>query len=191
MDLKKAWHNTAFFLMEGALGERLKREYGLVFDGQIAMAGLIYQKKGRAALGQLWRQYREIADFYQIPFLATTPTRRANKERVFQSPYASSSVIADNVHFLRQLQQEKTTPMFIGGLMGCAGDAYSGAPGLDTVAAKKFHYWAAAQFAQSGVDFLYAGIMPCLPEAIGMAQAMAETGVPYLISFMIKKTAVY
>jgi S-methylmethionine-dependent homocysteine/selenocysteine methylase len=36
-------------------------------------------------------------------------------------------------------------------------------------------------------DFLYAGIMPALPEAVGMAQAMADSGLPYIISFMIRQ----
>lgn len=33
-------------LMEGALGERLKREYRIKFDEYVAMAGLIYDSKG-------------------------------------------------------------------------------------------------------------------------------------------------
>ena len=32
-------------LMEGALGERLKREYHIRFDEYVAMAGLIYSLK--------------------------------------------------------------------------------------------------------------------------------------------------
>lgn len=68
--------------MEGALGERLKREYHLTFDEHIAMAKLIYQEEGVMALKKLWTEYYEIAKKYKLPFLATTPTRRANKERV-------------------------------------------------------------------------------------------------------------
>lgn len=186
MDFQTAWAEYDVFLMEGALGERLKREYGLVFDEQVAMASLVYQEMGRTALKALWQEYREIADMQQLPFLATTPTRRANWERVEKSGFCKT-MLQENVAFLREIQQEKKTPMFIGGLMGCKGDAYSGAPGLSTAEAKSFHIWQADLFAQSGVDFLYAGIMPCLPEAIGMAQAMAETEVPYIISFMIRK----
>ena len=63
-------------LMEGALGERLKREYGLIFDEQVAMAGLVYTKEGRTALKELWNGYLSIAKKYRVPFLATTPTDR-------------------------------------------------------------------------------------------------------------------
>ena len=37
------------------------------------------------------------------------------------------------------------------------------------------------------IDFLFAGIMPEVNEAAGMARAMAETGIPYIISFMVRK----
>lgn len=44
----------------------------------------------------------------------------------------------------------------------------------------------AGKFRDSGVDFLFAGIMPALSEAIGMANAMESTELPYIISFMIR-----
>lgn len=43
--------------MEGALGERLKREYGLSINGEVAMTSLIYEDKGKEALASLWGQY--------------------------------------------------------------------------------------------------------------------------------------
>lgn len=52
--------------------------------------------------------------------------------------------------------------------------------------AEEFHGWQANLFRDAGVDFLYAGIMPALKEALGMADAMAKTGVPYIISFMLR-----
>lgn len=77
--------------------------------------------------------------------------------------------------------------MYIGALMGCRGDAYLGDAVLPSAQAKEFHSWAADIFAEAGAEFLYAGIMPALQEAIGMAQAMEQTGLPYIISFMIRK----
>lgn len=50
-----------------------------------------------------------------------------------------------------------------------------------------FHSWQANLFKESNVDFLYAGIMPTLKETIGMAKAMGNTKLPYIISFMIRK----
>ena len=46
--------NRKSILMEGALGERLKREYHLAFDKNVVMAGLVYSENGRNALEELW-----------------------------------------------------------------------------------------------------------------------------------------
>ncbi len=41
---------------------------------------------------------------------------------------------------------------------------------------------------EAGVDFLYAALIPTLPEAAGMAWAMAETGIPYIVCFTIQRS---
>ncbi len=173
-------------LMEGALGTRLREEYQLAFDEKVAMAIMIYSEQGRAALRELWTGYMQIAQDFELPFLATTPTRRANWERIgSQHP---STILEDNVHFLQSIQQNSLTPMYIGGMMGCRGDAYTGADAMETATARQFHYWQAERLAATGINFLYAAIMPTLPESIGMAQAMSDTGLPYIISFTLLKT---
>ena len=186
MDFKTCIEKRNSILMEGALGERLKREYHLNFDKHVAMAKLIYDTNGRLALKSLWQEYVNIAIKYKLPFMATTPTRRANKERVEQAG-CDSSIIIDNVNFLRNIQQESGLEMYVGGLMGCRGDAYTGENALSERDARIFHKWQADLFCTAKADFLYAGIMPTLPEATGMAQAMSETGLPYIISFTIQK----
>ena len=178
--------------MEGALGERLKREYGLQFDEQVAMAALVRSSDGRRALSALWREYAAIARQAGVPFLATTPTRRANRERMARAGF-SADLMAENVRFLREqlafrrVLDADLPPVFAGGLMGCRGDAYTGEGCLPQEEAFAFHSWQADAFCRAGADFLYAGILPTLPEAIGMAQAMSGTGLPYLISFTIQR----
>ena len=71
--------------------------------------------------------------------------------------------------------------------MGCKGDAYRATEALAAEESQEFHFWQANEFKQAGADFLYAGIMPSLPEAMGMAKAMEKTELPYIISFMIRK----
>jgi len=172
-------------LMEGALGERLKREFGLDISSNVGMGSLVYNAKGRYALRCLWLQYLAIAKEYGLPFLATTPTRRANHKRVLQSGQPIS-IIKDNVKFLQSVLAEINHQSYLGGLMGCSGDAYTGEGNLSEDDAFKFHRWQAGEFAEIGTNFLFAGIMPTLPEAAGMARAMAETQLPYIISFTIK-----
>ncbi|GHU40456.1 homocysteine S-methyltransferase [Clostridia bacterium] len=174
-------------LMEGALGERLKRDYKLTFDKNVALAGLVYDEEGRQALKKLWTEYIDIAIRYKMPFIATTPTRRANEERVNKSEY-NENIIRDNVDFLKSIRNcYSKEAIYLGGLMGCKGDAYKANEVLSRSQAADFHSWQAALFQNAKVDFLYAGIMPALEETLGMSEAMAKTDLPYIISFMIRK----
>lgn len=188
MDFETCFRQSRYLILEGALGERLKREYGIKIDGPAAIAPLVTQPAGRAALRELWGQYRAVVRRHRLPFLATTPTRRANRERTALAGY-DAQLLRESVAFLREVREQTggTEGMYIGALMGCRGDAYLGDAVLPSAQAKEFHSWAADIFAEAGAEFLYAGIMPALPEAIGMAQAMEQTGLPYIISFMIRK----
>lgn len=167
------------------MGERLKREYRLEPDPVVALAAMVETERGRAALREIWGEYIAIAYTYHLPFLATTPTRRANRERIGLSGFGDS-LLNDNVDFLREIRAESPIPMYVGGLMGCKGDAYTGEGALCEQEAREFHIWQARALAEAGVDFLMAGIMPTLPEAAGMARAMSETSLPYLVSFTIQ-----
>lgn len=185
MNFRECIKKCPTILMEGALGERLKREYHISFDEHIAMAGLIYESKGLKALSELWNGYIDIARRYGLPFLATTPTRRANKDRISLSRY-SERIIGDNVRFLRNIQKKADINMYVGGLMGCRGDAYTANGALSEEDAYNFHKWTAEHFLKAEVDFLYAGIMPSLPEAAGLAKAASDMNLPYIISFTIQ-----
>ena len=146
--------------------------------------GPIAMLEGRAALLRLWREYRDIAWAHGLPFFATTPTRRANRARMERAGHGPE-LIAQNVALLRSLAQGG--PMCVGGLMGCRGDAYTGEGALPRQEARAFHRWQAEAFRRAGADFLLAGILPTAPEAQGMAQAMAETGLPYVLSLTLRR----
>jgi S-methylmethionine-dependent homocysteine/selenocysteine methylase len=184
MDFVSCLDSSPNVLMEGALGERLKREYRLQLDEHVALAGLAYDIRGRAALTELWSEYAAIAHRHDLPLLAATPTRRANQERVAASRY-DAAIIRDNVELLRAVQQEAPADVLVGGLMGCRGDAYRATDVLHVGEARSFHSWQGALFEEAGVDFLYAGIMPALAEATGIALAMGDSGLPYVISLMV------
>ncbi|HEX3043841.1 MAG TPA: homocysteine S-methyltransferase family protein [Bacillota bacterium] len=187
MNFEECFHTFKFILMEGALSERLKREFHINSNNRIGLAEHIYNHQASQILLLLFKQYIDIAEKFDLPIMLTTPTRRANQERVLSSPYKNNNVIWDNVEHLMKLKKETSTSVYIGGLMGCKGDAYSITEVLSIDQALKFHSWQTDLFAQAKVDFLYAGIMPALSEAIGMAKAMELTGLPYIISFMIRQ----
>ncbi len=186
MNFTDCMKNSNSILMEAALGERLKREYHLILDEDVVMAALVYSENGRRALKELWGEYAQIAAINHLPFLATTPTRRTNQERVKRSRF-DSSIIKKNVKLLREVQEIQNVEMYSGGLIGCKGDAFTGEDALDLESSKDFHEWEVRLFAEAGVDFLYAALFPNVEETAGMALAIEKYQLPYIISFTIKK----
>lgn len=174
-------------LTEGAIGQRMEREYGIAPDPDIVYAALPYRKNSRRALAELYRQYLGIARDYGLPMLLTTNTRRANRDRVLRSSYRDQNVMADYASFLRDIASDFPVEVYIGGMMGCKNDAYRGDEGLTFEEAVAYHAWQADQLREAPVDYLFAGIIPTKDEAMGMAKVMARVGKPYIISLMLRK----
>lgn len=184
---EQIFRESKIVLTEGALAVRLKSEYHITMDKHIAQAGIIYSYP--QLLKKLYKQYIDIVVRHNLPIMLMTPTRKANFISVAESAYSSENVIADNCRFLNEIRDQYpgySGKMLVGGHMGCRGDAYSGenTPGVDE--SFEFHRVQAGVFKSQEIDFLFAGIMPAADEALGMAMAMAETGIPYIISFMIR-----
>ncbi|MDO4584578.1 MAG: homocysteine S-methyltransferase family protein [Planctomycetia bacterium] len=186
MKLKNNLIGHTSLLMEGGLEERLRREYGFSRDEKIHFTALVRSEAGRKALAELWNQYLAIARRYHLPFLAATPTRRANQERLFQAG-EDFSLVRENVAFLREIQATSGWEMAIGGTMGCRGDAYTGEGALSENEAYDFHQPVVENFHVAGIDYFYPVVLPTLPEAVGMLRAIAETEVPSLIGLTIQR----
>lgn len=184
----KIFHESEIILTEGAVVERLKSEYHVELDRHINHAGLIYSNP--RVLELLYRQYIDIGQKYNLPMMVMTPTRKVNFDSTEKSAFRGKEIIKDACLFLKGIrdQYENSSPrILIGGLLGCKGDAYSSVHALGVDESYQFHRVQTLQFKREAVDFLFAGIMPEINEAIGMARAMAETEIPYIISFMIRK----
>jgi homocysteine S-methyltransferase len=176
-------------LGEGAVIERLRRSPGIRLDEHVVNSALIYQETGRTALESICRQYLDIGRRHNLPLLLSTPTWRANRTRIEAAGLAGRDLNGDNTRFLCELRDsygDYADHVAICGLMSCSGDAYNPAEALTTAAAKEFHAWQADALAASDVDFLLAATLPALSEAIGLAQAQAATGLPYMISFVVR-----
>jgi homocysteine S-methyltransferase len=177
-------------LTEGAIVERIRRLDSSLLDPYLAHAPFVYSAAGRSILADLHRQYIEIGRRHDLPILVFTDTWRANYSRLEKAGMAGKDVNGDCVRFLREIIQEYgdyADKVYIGGLIGCKGDAYKPDEALPEQEASSFHSFQINALAMAGVDFLFASTVPSLPEAAGMAAAMASTGVPYVISFMLNR----
>lgn len=176
-------------LGEGAVIERLRRMPDICLDEHVVNSALIYDGHGRSALEGICRQYLAIGRNYDLPLLLSTPTWRAGRERIAAAGLAGRDLNGDNFRFLDALRREQGdygTKVIISGLMSCRGDAYRPEDALSIPEARTFHAWQAEALAVAGVDLLLAATLPALSEAVGLAQAQAATGLPYLVSFVAR-----
>lgn len=169
--------------------ERIRRHPDVALDPFIAHAGLIYDSGGRALLEKIYRQYIDLGRRAGLPFLSLAPTWRANPERLQRSAFAGHRTINRQcVEFLQHIRasyHESGCKIYIGGLLACRGDAYRAAEALSRESARDFHAWQIGELAVAGVDFIKAATLPAHSEALGIADACAARGIPYILSFVI------
>lgn len=183
--------DSPVILGEGDKSVRLKFEFGFTPDQQIGYSSLVYSEEGRAAIRKIFRQYWNIAEKYNLPAFARSPTWRANPERVSKSPYASKNVVDDILKFMFQLRDEMglfASRIAICGILAPKGDAYDPKMALSEEEAFNFHAYQIEQMAKAGADVVSAGPLPSLSEAMGIARRMSALNVTGCISFIVKST---
>lgn len=189
MDFINTINKSSLIFTEGAVVERLRREFNVKLNQHIDHSGLIYDLQGRRILRKIYKQYIDIVQKSNFPMIVFTPTRRSNPERLEMAGLSDTDVNGDCVRFLMETRseyEEYSKRIFIGGLMGCKGDAYKAEEALSAEEALFFHQEQANALANAGVDFLCGTTLPALSEALGLARAMALTGKPYVLSFVIR-----
>lgn len=182
-------NQTPFALTEGSVYERLRRHASIEYDPFLAHASLVYDAPAAEILAQVHRDYLDVGQRYRLPMIALTDTWRASQERIVRSRFSGRAVNEDNARFLCALRDEysaRVAPIFIGGLLACRGDAYRPEEALSKDDAAAFHAPQAQALAQTNIDFLMASTLPAFSEAHGLAVALAETGRPYMLSFVLR-----
>ena len=184
-----AIQTNSFILGQGSMYERLRRSENIELDPQIFHAGLVYGDENRQVLADTLREYLDIGQSYGLPMITTTPTWRANAERIARSGYADARVNKDCAQFMLDLRDsygDKAHPILIGGTTGPKGDGYipQQAPPRDI--AIEFHRPQITALAESKIDFLIAKTLPALDEALGIAQCMADTDMPFVLSLVVR-----
>ena len=136
-------------LGEGAVIERLRRSSEFELDPDIVNSAFIYDKDRRNAISGIYRQYLDIGLKYNLPLLLSTPTWRANRERIAKAGYEKTDVNGDNFRFLDGMRKnygEYANKVVICGLLSCRGDAYNQAEALASTDAHEFHSWHACNW---------------------------------------------
>ncbi len=191
MQLEALLQNTELILAPGSIYERLRRHPSIEFDPDLAHATLIYDPSAAKTLEQVYRDYLDIAQKYRLPMIVATPTWRANQERINRSKFRDYRVNQDNARFMSDIRLSygaAAQPILIGGELGPRGDAYRPEEALSKDEAVSFHAYQVEALAETDVDYLIAATLPAFSEAHGIATAMARTDLPYILSFVIRRS---
>lgn len=188
-----ALDRSDFLLTDGATGTCLEHETAVRLDPVIGPTALVDDNRGRAALEALYLRYLDVGRHHGLPMQVGTPTFRAGPERLRRAGYSDPNdvrrVNADCFRLLTRLREglgDYGVNVYIAGVIGPKGDCYKPeeSPGMDE--ATDHHRAQAEALAEAGVDLLVAATLPAAPEALGVARAMAGTGLPYVISAVIR-----
>ncbi|MHA1953949.1 MAG: homocysteine S-methyltransferase family protein [Candidatus Heimdallarchaeaceae archaeon] len=179
-----------FILGEGAVIERIRRgEFSYDLDKYIVHSGMIYDDTGKQILEKIFNQYISVGHKFDLPIILLTPTWRANPERLKLAGFKDTNVNADCFRFLSDIREKYgnySKKIFIGGLIGCKGDAYKPEEALSSEEAYIFHAPQVEALAEAGVDFLTATGLPSASEALGIARVMEKSHLSYVLSFIIR-----
>ena len=189
MNFAEAVNIFPHIITEGAIIERLKREFNYPLDELLSNSFMIYKNEGKILLEKIYREYIDIAYSADLPIILLTPTWRVNKERTAKANVDMKKINTDAFDFVNTIRKsygDFSNKIFIGGLTGCKGDAYKPDEALNEEAAYSFHKEQMQILANAGVDFLFASTLPALSEAKGIARSMSATNLDYVISFVIR-----
>ena len=190
MKFEDAVANAPVILTEGAVIERLRRDPAVELDPHIANAGLIYNQAGKQTMTRIYRQYIDIASRYRLPMIVSAPTWRASSERINKSAYSDRETLvkdcADFIIRIRRDVSQSADSIYIAGLIACRGDSYDPREALTAEKAEAYHSLQAQELADAGVDFILAATLPAVSEAMGIAAAVSQCGIPYSLSFVVR-----
>jgi len=177
-------------LADGAIETRIMFETTVAMDPYLQVAGLLGDSAGEAALRAVYRGYLDAATSAGLPVVIGTPTFRGSLRYTERAGIGGIAAVQRinraAVDFHRALRASAGgSPVWIAGVIGPAGDAYLPAEAPTAPEAAEYHRAQADALAEAGADFLFAATFPAVGEAIGAARAMARTGLPFVVSFVL------
>lgn len=179
------------YLTDGGLETDLIYNRGIDLP-EFAAFVLMDGDDGRTALRDYFNEYIDIAVATGVPVLLETPTWRASTSWGETLGYDQSSldrINRESVDFLRALATSRSddlTGWEVGGIIGPRGDGYR--PGVHTDADEcaELHRPQLEAFRDAGATRATALTMTETAEAIGVARAAADVGIPSVIGFTVE-----
>jgi S-methylmethionine-dependent homocysteine/selenocysteine methylase len=153
---------------------------------------LLDSEPGRTALRRYYDSYGVAARNSGAGCLLDTPTFRASPDWAAKVGYEVATlprVIADAVSLLQSVRTTwapQGVRVAINGAIGPRGDGYSAAETMGGADAEAYHLPQVQAYAAAGADIVTAQTMTHAGEAIGIARAAAQAGIPCIVSFTVE-----
>jgi S-methylmethionine-dependent homocysteine/selenocysteine methylase len=171
-------------------------ETTLIFDEGIALPDfasfiLLEDPTGVDVLRAYYKSYLEIAAQHGVGIVLDTPTWRANPDwgdRLGYSAAELADVDRRGVALLEELRAtaDGVTHVIISGCIGPRGDGYRVDKAMTAEEAQRYHEPQVATFADTAADLVSALTLTYADEAVGVARAARDTGIPSVISFTVE-----
>lgn len=176
-------------LTDGGIETRVMFETSIQMDPDVQVAALLDDDRGREKLESVYSGYVAAAREFSLPVIIGTPTFRASPNFIRRAGLPPDEVGRLNrqaVEFHKGIREKSGhEPVFIAGVIGPSGDAYLPDQALPLAQAVEYHRPQSEVLAGAGADFLFAPTFPAVDEAEGACIAMARTGLPHVISFIL------
>ena len=171
-------------------------ETTLIFDEGIALPDfasfiLLEDPTGVDVLRAYYTSYLEIAAQHGVGIVLDTPTWRANPDwgdRLGYSAAELADVDRRGVALLEELRAtaDGVTHVIISGCIGPRGDGYRVDNVMTAEEAQRYHDPQVATFADTAADLVSALTLTYAGEAVGVARAAQNAGIPSVISFTVE-----
>jgi S-methylmethionine-dependent homocysteine/selenocysteine methylase len=179
------------FLTDGGIETVLIFHEGLDLP-LFAAFDLLKDERGTERLRRYYAPYLALARERGLGFALESPTWRASSRWAAALGYDTGQVAALNrkaialLEAIRNEHEAGGAPIVISGCVGPQDDGYDPAALLTADAAREYHSAQIGTFADTAADMVTAMTLTYVEEAIGVARAAAEAGIPAAISFTVE-----
>ncbi len=179
------------FLTDGGL------ETILVFDEGKELPLFAAFPLGQTTEGRSWldayaNRHLDIAERAGMGFVLGSATWRSSRDWGRQLGFNDQQLadvqknLVGDLLALRSKRETPQMPIVVSGCTGPRGDGYDPGMVMTVDAAQNYHSEQISTLAEAGVDVITAMTLTNVPEAMGIALAARETGVPVVISFTVE-----
>jgi S-methylmethionine-dependent homocysteine/selenocysteine methylase len=176
------------FLTDGGIETTLIFHRGLELPAFAAFV-LLGDEAGTDELRRYYAPYVELARDQGAGLVLESPTWRASPRWGAELGYDDAALDALNrkaIALMEELRDGAGVAAVISGCIGPQDDGYNPSARLSASAARDYHSTQIASFADTAADMVAALTLTYADEAIGIAQAAGEAGLPAAISFTLE-----